>query len=210
MKLSLKNTLIATSIAAGLFGASAFAVAQNTDGTRPNAEMRAQNMSQRADNPGPMKGQQRMAKMQKRMAERQAKLKADLKLAPEQEAAWSAFVARTAPQPRMMGGKNGVQREDWSKLTTPERLDKMLARHAERSEQMTKRIEATKSFYATLSPEQQKTFDAQGMRGFHRTGMRGGAHHMGKHRHGKGMGMNMGNNQPGAQACDGPMMQKRS
>ena len=202
MKLNLKNTLIATSIAAGLFGASAFAVAQNGNGTGPNAEMRAQHLAHRADNQGPMMGQQRIERMQQRLAEHQAQLKADLKLAPEQEAAWNAFVARTAPQPRQAS----AQREDWSKLTTPERLDKMLARQAERSEQMTKRIDATKSFYATLTPEQQKTFDAQAMRGFHRTGMRGGAHHMGEQRHGKGMGMG----QPGAQGCDGPMMQRSS
>lgn len=187
MKLNLKNTLIATSIAAGLFGASAFAVAQNADGSGPKAEMRAERMAQ-CDTAGKHRAD-RMAKMQTRMAERQAKLKADLKLTPEQEAAWSAFVARTTPEPRMMAGKDGAKREDWSQLTTPERLDKMQARHAQRSEQMAKRIEATKSFYATLTPEQQKTFDAQSMRGFQRAGMKGGKHHMGKHGHGEGKRM---------------------
>ena len=186
MKLNFKNTLIATSIAAGLFGASAFAVAQNADGSGPRAEMRAERMAN-GDSAGKHRAD-RMAKMEKRMAERQAKLKAELKLAPEQEAAWSAFVARTAPEPRMMGGKDGAKREDWSKLTTPERLDKMQARHAERAEHMAKRIEATKSFYAALTPEQQKTFDAQSMRGFQRAGMKGGKHHMGKHGHGHGQG----------------------
>jgi hypothetical protein len=182
MKLNLKQALIATSIAAGLFGASAFAVAETTDDTKPKTEMRADRMDK-----GHANGKHRadrMAKMEKRMAERQAKLKAELKLAPEQESAWAAFVARTAPEPRKMGGKEGAQREDWSKLTTPERLDKMQARHAERSEAMTKRIEATKSFYASLTPEQQKTFDSKSMRGFQRTGMKGGKHghqHGGKH-----------------------------
>ena len=188
MKLNLKNTLIATSIAAGLFGASAFAVAQNADGSGTRAEMRAERMAQ-CDTAGKHRTD-RMAKMQTRMAERQAKLKADLKLTPEQEAAWSAFVARTTPEPRMMGGKDGAMREDWSQLTTPERLNKMQARPAQRSEQMAKRIDATKSFYAALTPEQQKTFDAQSMRGFQRAGMKGGKHHMGKHGHGEGKRMN--------------------
>ena len=171
MKLNFKNTLIATSIAAGLFGASAFAVAQTTDANSPRTEMRAQ-----AKGEGQGKHRmERMAKMEKRHAAHQAELKAALKLAPAQEAGWNAFVARTAHEPRM-GGKAGEQREDWSKLTTPERLDKMQARHAERSEQMTKRIDATKSFYATLTPEQQKTFDGQSMRGFQRAGMKGGHH----------------------------------
>jgi periplasmic protein CpxP/Spy len=190
MKLNFKNTLIATSIAAGLFGASAFAVAQNADGSGPRAEMRADCMT-KGDSAGKHRAD-RMAKMEKHMAERQAKLKADLKLAPEQEAAWSAFVARTAPEPRMMGGKDGAKREDWSKLTTPERLDKMQARHAERAEHMAKRIEATKSLYASLTPEQQKTFDAQSMRGFQRAGMKGGKHHMGKHDHSHGLGEGAG------------------
>jgi protein CpxP len=185
MKLNFKNSLIAASIATALFGASAFAVAQNADG---KAEMRGQHMAQHADGQGAMQGKhrmERMAKMQNHMAERQAQLKAELKLAPEQEAAWSAFVARTAHEPRM-AGKDRAQREDMAKLTTPERIDKMMARHAERSAQMTQRMEATKSFYAALTPEQQKTFDSQSLGGFQRTGMKGGEHRMGKHGHGHG------------------------
>jgi periplasmic protein CpxP/Spy len=206
MKLNLKNTLIATSIAAGLFGASALAVAQNADGSGPKAEMRAERMA-KGDAAGKHRAD-RMAKMQKHMAERQAKLKAELKLAPEQEAAWNAFVARTSPEPEMMGGKDAAQREDWSKLTTPERLDKMQARHAKRSEHMAKRIEATKSFYAMLTPEQQKTFDAQPMRGFQRAGMHGGKHHMGKHHHGEGHGDGMRMNHKGqGPAADMPAKQ---
>lgn len=194
MKLNVKSSLIAASIATALLGASAFAVAQNADSKGPNAGMRTQHMAQRADGQGPMQGQRRMErteKMQQRMAERQAQLKAELKLAPEQQAAWSAFVARTAHEPRM-AGKNGAQREDWSKLTTPERIDKMMAMHAQRSAKMTERMEATKSFYATLTPEQQKTFDAKSMAGFQRTGMKGG-----QHRHGKGHGHHMNPKGPG-------------
>lgn len=189
MKLDFKRSLIAASIAAGMFGVSAFAVAQNADGSGPKAEMRADRMA-KGDSAGKHR-MDRMAKMQKYKAEHQAKLKAELKLKPEQEAAWTAFVAGTAHAPRM-AGKDGAQREEMAKLTTPERLDKMQARHAERSAEMTKRVAATKAFYAALSPEQQKTFDAQHMGGFQRTGMKreGGEHRMGKHGQGKqGQGM---------------------
>ncbi|QCB47607.1 Spy/CpxP family protein refolding chaperone [Hydrogenophaga sp. PAMC20947] len=203
MKLNLKNALIATSIAAGLFGGSAIAIAQSntTPATMPEQGMQAPQKAQRAGEPqakGDSQGKHRadrMAKMQKRMAERQAQLKAALKLTPDQEAAWSAFVARTAPEPRV-AGQDRAQRGDWSKLTTPERLDKMQARHAERGEKMAQRIDATKSFYAALTPEQQKTFDTQGMRamgGKHRGGMKGDHqrmgknHHRGDHEHGQGM-----------------------
>ena len=194
MKLNFKRSLIATSIAAGLFGASAFAVAQNADNQAPKSEMRAQHMDHKGQAKADSQGKHRMdrmAKMQKRMAERQAKLKANLKLAPEQEAAWSAFVARTAPEPRM-AGKQGMHREEMAKLTTPERIDKMMAMHNERHAKMTERMEATKSFYATLTPEQQKTFDAQSMRGFQRTGMKGGEHRSGKHHGDRGHGMHKG------------------
>lgn len=192
MKLNIKTSVIAASIAAGLFGASAFAVAQNADGSGPNAEMRAQHMAQRGEH-GMQGHGDRMERMTSRMAERQAQLKTALKLSPNQEAAWSAFVARTAHEPRM-AGKDGAQREDMAKLTTPERIDKMMAMHAERSAEMGKRVEATKSFYATLTPEQQKTFDAQTTRGFQRTSMKGGKHRMGQHGHGEhgGKGMHQG------------------
>ena len=60
--------------------------------------------------------------------------------------------------------------------------------------QVAKRIDATKSFYAQLTPEQQKTFDAQGggfrhagMKGEHR--MSGHGSHGGKGHHGMGGGM---------------------
>lgn len=205
MKLNLKNALIATSIAAGLFGASAVAVAQSTTATNtattaptvvveqgmqaPQKTQRSGEAHAKGDKQGKHRAD-RMAKMQKRMAERQAQFKAALKLTPEQEASYNAFVARTAPEPRT-AGQERPQREDWSKLTTPERLDKMQARHAERGEQMAKRIDATKSFYADLSPEQQKVFDAQslrGMGGMHPGGQRGDRQHMGKNKHGQDHG----------------------
>jgi hypothetical protein len=46
---------------------------------------------------------------------------------------------------------------------------------------MAQRIETVKTFYATLTPEQQKVFDTQAHGGMHRAGMKGG-------HHGKGMG----------------------
>lgn len=119
-----------------------------------------------------------------RHAEHQAQLKAALKLTPAQEAAWKDFVTGTAhPAPKP------EDRAAWAKLTTPERLEKMQARKAERDALMNQHIQATQRFYATLTPEQQKVFDAQTLRhGPH--GMRGmkGDEHRGGHRmHGEGM-----------------------
>lgn len=199
MKLLPKRALLATALAAAFVGLSATAIAQGMGGMSP--ELRAQHMAQRVQGVAPDAGTNpsslserhalRVERMQKFHAERQAKLKADLHLSAEQEAAWSAFVARTAPEPLPM---KAATREDWSKLTTPERLDKMQALRAEREAAMNKRIDATKSFYAVLTPEQQKVFDAQGPGGFQRTGMKGG------NRMGPG-----GHHGRGGMGCDAPM-----
>jgi Spy/CpxP family protein refolding chaperone len=56
-------------------------------------------------------------------------------------------------------------RAEMDKLSTPERIDKMSSLHKEHmaamDAAMEKRGQATKTFYATLSPEQQKVFDAE-------------------------------------------------
>lgn len=193
MKLISKKGLIAAALATAFVGISATAIAQGMGGMSHGAH--AQHPTQATTETGKadmsQRHAQRMESMQKYHAERQAKLKTELKLTAAQEPAWNAFVARTAPEPHAM--KAGA-REDWSKLTTPERLDKMQAMKAERDAQMTKRIDATKSFYAALTPEQQKVFDTQahggmqraGMKGEHRMGGKGGHH--GMHGNHKGMG----------------------
>jgi Spy/CpxP family protein refolding chaperone len=94
-----------------------------------------------------------------------------------------------------------MSREDWAKLTTPERLDKMQALKAERDARMDKRIDATKSFYAALTPEQQKVFDSQRHGGFQRAGMKGERGMMGKHHHGGHHRMGG----MGGAGCDAPM-----
>jgi hypothetical protein len=93
-----------------------------------------------------------------------------LQLRADQDGALKAYLAATAPQ-------------DWSKdradrkladgppkrLTTPERLD----RETEHLTRAKARIDATRAFYAALSPSQKKAFDAIGpMGGGHGGGMR--------------------------------------
>lgn len=208
MKLFTKRTLIAASLAAAFVGLSATAIAQNAGGPGNHqgmsADMHAQHMAQRGTEAGKGQGDmagkmaQRMEQMQKRHAEHQAQLKTTLKITAAQEPAWNAYVAGTAHTPRM--GKTAG--EDWSKLTTPQRLDKMQAHKAERDAQMSKRVDAVKTFYAALTPEQQKVFDTQGHSGFHRAGMKG-EHRMGGHGGHHGM-----RGQGGEPGCEGPM-QKR-
>ena len=99
--------------------------------------------------------------------QRHAALKAQLKLTAAQEAAWTAFVDAHKPPAGMMDRQAAMA--DMAKLTTPERIDKMKELRAQHMGEMTaamdKRAEATKTFYAVLTPEQQKVFDAQSMMG---------------------------------------------
>lgn len=198
----LKKSLLATTLAAALVGLSATAIAQ---GMAP--ELVAQHTAQRmSDAPGPHMHGARHASMAERMerhrSDRMAGLKEALKITPEQEATWAAFVARTSPAAT---SDQRMKPEDWSKLTTPERLDRMAARKAERDALMVKRMDATRSFYAALTPEQQKVFDERGMGpGMGRHAGPGGHGHHGKH-HGQGyMRSGMKGDMKGSKGCDMP------
>ncbi len=93
-----------------------------------------------------------------RMAQHHQQLHDALKLTPEQEGAWKKLIDSQHPMARMQPGKA----DDWAKLTTPERADRMLERMKEQQSRMTEHVLALKDFYAVLTPEQKKTFD-----GFH-------------------------------------------
>lgn len=100
----------------------------------------------------------RMERMQAHRAKRMAELKTKLAITPAQEGAWTEFTASTQP-PTMR--PQHLDRAEFAKLTTPQRLERMQARQTERSAMFAKRADATKAFYATLSADQQKTFDAE-------------------------------------------------
>ena len=104
------------------------------------------------------------AKMQAWVAKRQADLKAKLKITPAQEGAWTSYTASMQP-PARGARPTPEQRAEFDKLTTPQRIDKMkemrTQRMAEMNTAMDKRGEATKTFYAALTPDQQKVFDTE-------------------------------------------------
>jgi protein CpxP len=113
-------------------------------------------------------GQQVHARGEAARARHLSELKEKLKLAPEQEAAWNAFTRTSQPAARQMGVDRQAIRGEFEKLNTPQRLDKMLAMSELRHARMLERIQATKAFYAQLSPEQQSVFDAGAMPDHHR------------------------------------------
>lgn len=120
-------------------------------------------------------GKERHERHQAHMAKRMAALKDQLKLTPAQEPAWTAFTAAMKPGERPAH----LERKEMDKLTTPERIDRMRALRSQHAAEADHRGEATKTFYAALTPEQQKTFDAQAHHGPRMGGMRGGEGHHG-------------------------------
>lgn len=103
----------------------------------------------------------------RKMEQHHQKLHEALQLSAEQEPAWKKLMDSEPARP----SATPAQKEDWSTLSTPERADKMLEMSRARQERMSEHVAALKDFYAMLTPEQKKTFEA-----FHagsRGGMRG-------------------------------------
>lgn len=95
-------------------------------------------------------------RMQERYQARHEQLHKELKLTEAQEPAWKAFSEKSGPR---AAGWQGPDREAMSKLTAPERMEKMLEMSKQHQAFMSERLEALKAFYAVLTPEQQKIFD---------------------------------------------------
>jgi hypothetical protein len=150
-------------------------------GVSMNALAQNQGMPMQPMPPGPMlmqgmiphqMSEQRMAQMQSRRAEHRAKrlqeLKVFLQLQSNQEADWSTFSAALQSPMNRPVPMNPAEME---KLTTPERIDKMMTMKAARDAQINSRMTATKTFYASLNPQQQKVFDAHASKAMKRHGM---------------------------------------
>jgi hypothetical protein len=112
-------------------------------------------------------------------AERRAeRLRAVLQLRPDQEPALRTLVAAMQPTAEQRERRE-AERTEMRNLPTPQRLDRMQARSAERQARFAQRAEAIKRFYAQLTPAQQRAFDALPME----HGGRGGR---GEHGFGRG------------------------
>jgi len=112
------------------------------------------------------------AKMQARMADQMAAVKTKLQLTPAQEAAWTSFTRTVQTKPH---APMAAAHAELDKLPTPERIDRMRSLHTQRMADMGQRAAAVKTFYAVLTPAQQKVFDEQ----LSRTAGRHGDHNKG-------------------------------
>ncbi|MBI1889386.1 MAG: Spy/CpxP family protein refolding chaperone [Burkholderiales bacterium] len=117
-----------------------------------------------------MMGRPHEGKFREHFAKRQAELHDKLKLNAGQEAAWKTYITALTPAERPAR----PDKAQWEKLTAPERMEKMLERLKQAEVHLTNAIAATKTFYATLTPEQKKIFDDNVAKGpMHRHGHRG-------------------------------------
>ena len=118
--------------------------------------------------------EQRQAKMEDMYAKRQARLHDKLKITAQQESAWAAYQA--AVKPTAPAGPRPA-RGEFAKLSSPERLSKMIEMTKLREGRMQQHLTALSAFYGQLTPEQKAEFDKRGGRGF------GGFHHGGHRMH---------------------------
>jgi Spy/CpxP family protein refolding chaperone len=94
-------------------------------------------------------------------AEHRAKALHDiLNIRPDQEGAFQSFIASMRPEPGQEGMRDHQDMDEMKSLTTPERLDRIAARMSERQARFQAHAAAVRSFYAALSPDQKRAFDA--------------------------------------------------
>lgn len=109
-------------------------------------------------------------RMREHMAKHRADLHAKLKLSAAQESAWKTYTDSMTPP-------DSSQRPDHAalqKMPAPQRMEAMLERMKQGQSRMESHLAALKTFYAVLTPEQQKTFDAEfGRHHGHRRGPMG-------------------------------------
>lgn len=84
-----------------------------------------------------------------------------LKLNAEQEKAWTAYIAATNKNIDLR--KPFLSRADFEKMNAVERMESMINRMKTHEQALTEELSALKTFYATLTPEQQKIFDTESL-----------------------------------------------
>jgi hypothetical protein len=121
-------------------------------------------MGDRADRgrPDPARMEQMRAQHQQRMQQRLADQKQRLNITAAQAGAWQAYAdaVSTPPAPPSVPMAQGQGPDEWRNLATPERLDRMRAQREAHNARADRQDTAVRNLYAALTPEQQKTFDA--------------------------------------------------
>ncbi len=124
------------------------------------------------------------AHMRERAEARAKALHDVLRIRPDQEGAFQAFLGAMRPAEHRMGpAGEHPDHQAMAALTTPQRLDRMAERMAKHQADFQRKADAVRRFYSVLNPDQQRAFDAlhEMMGGEHRGkhGEPGGEHRQG-------------------------------
>lgn len=159
-----KHLIVALSVL-GMGAASLTVHAQQAPASTP-ATSAASNPKAAPDGPRAHRGER--GNPAERMAKYQARLHDKLKLTAAQEPAWTTFTAASAP--KKPAGDWKAKREAFATLSAPERMEQSIAMSKERIAGQESRLASLKTFYAVLTPEQQKVFNdsVPGGKGGHR------------------------------------------
>ena len=100
----------------------------------------------------------RTAEFAKRHSER---LQTELKLTTEQQPIWATYAATLG------GPAAALPNADFKTMTAPEKLERRLALQQQQQTNASAQLQALKSLYAVLTPEQKKVIDSAGFGGRH-------------------------------------------
>ncbi|XLZ68206.1 Spy/CpxP family protein refolding chaperone [Massilia sp. SR12] len=115
------------------------------------------------------------AKRQEHMDQRAKRMHEALKITPAQEGAWQAYLSALQSN---MPQRGQFDHAAFKQMPAPERMEKRIEISRSRIQRMESNLAATKTFYAQLTPEQQKLFDEKaGRHGSHRHSGHGGMRH---------------------------------
>lgn len=154
----------------GSLGMAAIAQSQTAPATATQAPQQTMRERPPAD---AARADQRRDRMKQKIERKLGRLKQELKITSAQDPAWNAWTGALQPGAKLQR----PSRDEMAALSTPERIDRLRATRAERMAEMDRRLDATKSFYATLDAQQKKVFDAESLRFAHRHhGKRGFSH----------------------------------
>jgi len=155
MKLHTKLALgvISTLCAVGIAAAAGY-----------DAKMSQHTHSKRCNSMNPLSGEMGMdsaARATKHLRE----LKARLNLTNDQQPAWQTFSDQVNDQAKSMASMQDKMRGKVQNvpMSTPEQMAKMAEMMKDRAQDMAKMADIVKTFYATLTPEQQAAFDKMHM-----------------------------------------------
>lgn len=147
-----------TKLALGLI--SSLFVANLATAAEPGTKMSRHNLGMDCNNMSYMPGDMRtdpIARAQKNLSG----LKAKLNLTNDQQPAWQTFSDRVNDQAKNMASMRDKFKDNTQTMpkTAPEHMARMADLMKERAQDIAKMADAVKTFYATLTPEQQTAFD---------------------------------------------------